>query len=95
MRWAGHVEERKVYKVLVGKPEGKRPLGRPRRRWEDGIRVDLREIGMVGVDWIRLAQDRDRWRAVVSAVMSLRVLAPWSWLVIPLDYGAGVLIDQS
>jgi hypothetical protein len=82
MRWAGHVgrmgEERKVYKVLVGKPEGKRPLGRPRRRWEDGIRMDLRESGLEGVDWIRLAQDRDRWRAVVSAVMSLRVLAPWS-----------------
>jgi hypothetical protein len=54
-------EERKVYKVLVGKPEGKRPLGRPRCRWEDGIRVDLREIGLGGVDWIRLAQDRDRW----------------------------------
>jgi hypothetical protein len=75
----GHVahmgEERKVYKVLVGKPKGKRPLGRPRRRWEDGIRIDLREIGLGGVDWIRLSQDRDRWRAVVSAVMNLRVLA--------------------
>jgi hypothetical protein len=54
-------EERNVYKVLVGKPEGKRPLGRPRRRWEDGIRMDLREIGWVSVDWIQLAQDRDRW----------------------------------
>jgi hypothetical protein len=71
-------EERKVYKVLVGKPEGKRPLGRPRRRWEDRIRMDLREIGLVGVDWIRLAEDRDWWRAVVSAVMNLRVLAPRS-----------------
>jgi hypothetical protein len=72
-------EGRKVYKVLVGKPEGKRPLGRPRRRWEDEIRMDLREIGLgVCVDWIRLAQDRDRWRAVVSAVMNLRVLAPRS-----------------
>jgi hypothetical protein len=71
-------EERKVYKVLVGKPEGKRPLGRPRRRWEDGIRMDLSEIGLGGVDWIQLSQDRDRWRAVVSAVMNLRVLAPWS-----------------
>jgi hypothetical protein len=74
MRWAGHVarmgEERKVYKVLVGKPEGKRPLGRPRHTWEDGIRMDLREIGLGGVDWIRLAQDRDWWQAVVSAVMS-------------------------
>jgi hypothetical protein len=71
-------EERKVYRVLVGKPEGKRLLGRPRRRWEDGIRMDLREIGLVGVDWIRLTQDRDRWRAVVSAVMNFRVLAPRS-----------------
>jgi hypothetical protein len=73
-------EERKVCKVLVGKPEGKRPLGRPRRRWEDGMRMDLREIvvWVGGVDWIRLAQDRDRWRAVVSVVMNLRVLAPRS-----------------
>jgi hypothetical protein len=82
IRWAGHVacvgEEREVYKVLVGKPEGKRPLGRPRHRWEDEIRMDLGEIGLGGVDWIRLSQDRDRWRAVVSAVMSLRVLAPQS-----------------
>jgi hypothetical protein len=82
MRWAGYVarmgEERKVYKVLMGKPEGKRPLERPRRRWEDGIRMDLREIGVGGVDWILLAQDRDRWRAVVSAVMNLRVLDPRS-----------------
>jgi hypothetical protein len=68
-------EDRKVYKVFVGKPKGKRPLGRPRRRWEDGIRMDLREISLGSVDWIRLAQDRDRWRAVVSAVMNLRVLA--------------------
>jgi hypothetical protein len=71
-------EETKVYKVLVRKPEGKRPIGRPRRRWEDGIRIDLRETGLGGVDWIRLAQDRDRWRAVVSAVMNLRVLGPRS-----------------
>jgi hypothetical protein len=70
-------EERKVYKVLVGKPEGKRPLGRPKRRWENGIRMDLGEIGW-GVDWIRLTQDSDRWRAVVNAVMNLRVLAPRS-----------------
>jgi hypothetical protein len=79
MKWAGHVarmgEERKVYKVLVGKPEGKRPLGRPRRTWEAGIRMYLREIGLGCVDWIRLAQDRGPWRAVVSAVMNLRVLA--------------------
>jgi hypothetical protein len=82
MRWAGHVArmrgQRKVYKVLVRKPEGKIPLGRPRHRWEDGIRMDLGEIGLGGVDWIRLAQDRDRWRAVVSAVMNLRVPAPRS-----------------
>jgi hypothetical protein len=71
-------EKRKVYKVLVVKPVGKRPLGRPRRRWDDGIRMDLREIGLGGVDWIRMAQDRDRWRAVVSAVMNLRILAPRS-----------------
>jgi hypothetical protein len=82
MRWAGHVasmgEERKGYKVLVGKPEGKRPLGRPGRRWEDGIRMDLRVFGLGGVDWIRLSQDRDRWRAVVSAVMNLLFLTSWS-----------------
>jgi hypothetical protein len=82
MRWAGHVarmgEERKLYKVLVAKPEGKTPRGRPKHRWEDGIRMDIREIGLGSVDWIRLAQDRDRWRAVVSAVMNLRVLAPRS-----------------
>jgi hypothetical protein len=71
-------EEIKVYKALVGKPEEKRPLGRPRRRWEGGIRMDLRKIGFGCVEWIRLAQDRDRWRAVVSAVMNLRVLAPRS-----------------
>jgi hypothetical protein len=68
-------EERKVYKVLVRKPEGKRSLRRPRRRWEDGIRTDLGQTGLGGVDWIRLAQDKDRWRAVVSVVMNLRVLA--------------------
>jgi hypothetical protein len=82
MRWAGHVarmgEERKVYKVLVGKIEGKRPLGRPRRRWGDGIRIDLREIGLGGVDWIRLAQDRDRWWVVVNVVMNLWLPAPRS-----------------
>jgi hypothetical protein len=71
-------EGRNVYRVLVGKPEGKSPLERPRRRWEDGIKMDLREIGWGGVEWIQLAQDRDRWRAVVSAVMNLRVLGPRS-----------------
>jgi hypothetical protein len=65
-----------VYRILMGKPEGKRPLGRPRRRWENEIRMDLREIGWGSVDWFQLAQDRDRWRALVNTVMSLRVLAP-------------------
>jgi hypothetical protein len=82
MRWAGHVarmgEGRKLYRVLVGKPEGKRPLERPRRRWEDGIKMDLKGIGWGGEEWVHLAQDRDRWRAVVNAVMNLRVLAPRS-----------------
>jgi hypothetical protein len=71
-------EERKVYRVLVEKPKGKRPLGRPRRRWENGIRMDLVRELAGGVDWIRLSQDRDRWWAVASAVMNLRVLAPRS-----------------
>jgi hypothetical protein len=66
-------EERRVYRVLVGKPEGKRPLGRPRRRWVDNIRMALQEVGYGYVDWIGLAQDRDRWRALVSAVMNLWV----------------------
>jgi hypothetical protein len=74
-------EERSVYKVLVGKSEGKRPVGRRRNRWEDWIRMDLSETGWGSVDWIQLAQDRDRWRAVVSAVMNLRVLVPRSYLV--------------
>jgi hypothetical protein len=85
MRWEGHVacmgEERNMYRVLMGKPEGKMPLGRPRHRWEHGIRLDLREICWGSVEWIQLAQDRDRWRAVVNTVMNLRVLAPQSWLV--------------
>jgi len=77
MRWAGHVarmgEERGVYRTLVGKPEGRRPLGRPRRRYVDNIRLDLQEVGCGYMDWIGLAQDRDRWRTFVSAVMKLRV----------------------
>jgi len=77
MIWAGHMvrmgAERGVYRVLVGKPEGKRPLGRPRRRWVHNIRMDLQEVGCGYVDWIGLAQDRDRWRTLVSAVMNLRV----------------------
>jgi hypothetical protein len=68
-------EERSLYRVLMGKPEGKRQLGRPRRRWEDGLRMDLTEIGWGNVNCIQLAPDRDRWRAVVSTVMNLRVLA--------------------
>ena len=66
-------EERGVYTVLVGKPEGKRPLGRLRLRWLDNIRMDLQEMGFGYMDWIGLAQDRDRWRTLVSAVMNLRV----------------------
>jgi len=77
MRWAGHValmgEERGVYRVMVGKLEGKRALERPRRRWVDNIRVDIQEGGCGYMDWIGLAQDRERWRTVVSAVMNLRV----------------------
>ena len=77
MRWAGRVarmgEERGVYRVLVGKLEGKRPLGRPRRRWLDNIRVDLQEVGYEYMDWIGPAQDRDRWRTLMSAEMNLRV----------------------
>ena len=77
IRLAGHVarmgEEREVYRVLVGKPEGKRPLGRPRRRRVDNIRKDLHEVGCGYMDWIGLAQDRDRWRTLLSAVMNLRI----------------------
>jgi hypothetical protein len=77
MRWAGHVarmrERRGVYRVLDGRPEGKKPLGRPRRRWEDNIKIDLREIGICGANWIRLAQDRTQWRAFVNTVMNLRI----------------------
>jgi len=75
LRWAGHVarmgEGRGMYRVLVGKPEGKRPLGRPRRRWEDNIKMDLKEVGGGFGDWMELAQKRDRWRALVSTVMNL------------------------
>jgi hypothetical protein len=71
-----HEREEKNVQDFGVKPEGKRPLGRPRLRWEDGIRMDLKEIGLGVVDWIKLAQDRDRWQAVVNAVMNLRVLAP-------------------
>ena len=77
MRWAGHVarmgEERGMYRVLLGKPEGRRPLGRPMRRWVDNIRMDLQEVGCGYMDWIGVAQDRNRWRTLVSAVRNLRV----------------------
>jgi len=66
-------ERRVVYRVLVGKPEGKKPLGRPRRRWEDNIKMNLQEVGCGGMDWIELAEDRGRWRALVNAVINLRV----------------------
>ena len=77
VRWVGHVacmrERRGIYRVLVGKPEGKRPLRRPRSRWEDNIKMDLQEVGGGGMDLIELAQDRDRWRTLVNAVMNLQV----------------------
>ena len=77
VRWAGHVarmaEGRGVHRVLVGKSEGKRPLGRPRRRWEDNITMDLKEVGGGCEDWMELAEDRDRWRALVGTVINLRV----------------------
>ena len=77
VRWVGHVvcmEERTgIYRVLVGKPDGSRPLGRPRHRWEDNIMINLQEVGCGGMEWIELAQDRDRWWALVNAVMNLRV----------------------
>jgi hypothetical protein len=77
MRWAGHVapmgEDSGVQRVLVGKPEGKRPLGRPRRRWKANIKMDLQEVGGGRVDWMELAQDRDRWRALVGTVRDFRV----------------------
>jgi hypothetical protein len=77
MRWVRHVartgKTRNAYRILVAKPEGKRPLGRPRRRWVDNIKMDLREIGCDGMDWIDLAEDRDQWRAFMNTVMNLRV----------------------
>jgi hypothetical protein len=77
VRWAGHVarkgERRDVNRVLVGRPESKRPLGRPRRRWEDNIKMDIRETGIDGANWIRLAQDMVQWRAFVNTVMNLQV----------------------
>jgi hypothetical protein len=75
MKWAGHVtgmgEKRNAYRLLMGKPEGKRPLGRPRQRWVDNIRMDIVEVGWGDMDWIGLTQDRDRWRALVNSVLSL------------------------
>jgi hypothetical protein len=77
MRWAEHVErmgeKRNAYRILVGKPQGKRPPGRPRRRWVDNIKIDLRGVRRYGIDWIDLAQYRDQWRAIVNTAMNLRV----------------------
>jgi len=77
IRWAGHVahmgERRGAYRVLVGKPEGNRPLGRPRHRWEDNIKMDLQEVQCGVMDWIKLAQDKDRWQALTNALMNLWV----------------------
>ena len=77
IRWVGHVarveERRSVYRILVRKPKGKRPLGRPRRRWKDNIKMVLQEAGCGSMDWSELAQDRDRWRVLVNAVMNFRV----------------------
>jgi hypothetical protein len=77
MRWAEHIagigETRNAYRILVRKPEGKRPLRRPRRRWVNNIKIDLREIGWDGMDWIDLVQDRDQWRSLVNTVMNLRL----------------------
>jgi hypothetical protein len=77
MRWAGYVarmgENSNAYRILVGMPEGKRPLGRPRHRWVDNIIMDLRQIGWDGLDWIDMAQDRDQWRALVNTVLNFRV----------------------
>ena len=77
MRWAGHVarigEEKGLYSILLGKPEGRRSVGRPRRRWVDNIRMDFQELGCGYMDWIRLVQDRESWRTLVSALMNLRV----------------------
>ncbi|KAJ4431945.1 hypothetical protein ANN_20554, partial [Periplaneta americana] len=91
LRWAGHValmgESRNAYRVLVGRPEGKRPLGRPRRRWEDNIKMDLREVGYEDREWINLAQDRDRWRAYVRAAMNLRKWIDYKLRWDPEEYG--------
>ena len=77
MGWVGHAacmgDRRGIYRVLVGKPGGKRPLGRPRHRWEDNTKMDLQEVGCGDMDWIMMAQDRDRWRALVNVVMNLQV----------------------
>jgi hypothetical protein len=82
-----------VYRILMGRPEGKTPLGKPRRKWEDGIRMDLREIGWVSVDWIQLAQDRDWWWPVVNTVMNLRVLVPCSSYLVSY-HNLGILYDK-
>jgi hypothetical protein len=77
MRWTGHIarirEKRNAYRILMGKPEEKRPLGRPKHRWVDNNKMDLRKVGWDGVDWIGMAQDRDQWRALVTTVLNLRI----------------------
>jgi hypothetical protein len=99
MRWAGHVarmgEGRVVYRVLMGRPEGKRPLGRPRRRWEDNIKRDLQKVGGVGGDWMERAQDRDRWRALVSMVMKERCVLCCTDRQTQLVYSVWVLLQNS
>jgi hypothetical protein len=95
MKWAGHVasmgEGRNVYRVLVGKPEGRRPVERLRSRWEDGIRMDLGGTGWENVEWIHLDQDTRRWRAVVYAVMNLQALASRNYLVSQYRVGCGLM----
>jgi hypothetical protein len=99
MRWAEHValmgEKKGVYRVLVGKPEGKRSFGRPWCKWEDDITIDLQEVGSGGMDWIELAQDRDRWRALVNVVMNVLVpLHAGNFLTSckPVSYSRGTLL---
>jgi hypothetical protein len=97
MRWAGHVEckgeRRGVHRVFVGKTEGKRPLGKPRRRWEENIQMDLQELGCGVMDWIEVAQDRESWRALVNAVMNLQV--PENYPILLTQYCSGDRIETN
>ncbi|KAJ4450856.1 hypothetical protein ANN_02287 [Periplaneta americana] len=99
LRWAGHVarmgESRNAYRVLVGRPAGKRPLGRPRRRWEDNIKMDLREVGYDGRDWINLAQDRDQWRAYVMAEPPGSLKASKLNFLLPTSYRISILTNTT